>query len=452
MELSGKRILVIGLGKTGIASARFLTEKGANVAVTDEKPLTELKGAIRELGNAYANLEFCRYDPDSLSRVDLIIPSPGVPPSNILLTEAVNKKIPILSEIEIAYRFLKMPMIAITGTNGKTTTTTLIGNILKRGGKRGGEKVFVGGNIGNPLIGYVERKQDDDYAVVEVSSFQLQWVQRFHPFISILLNTTCDHVDYHGSFEAYRMAKEKIFENQGESDLAILNADEPRSSTLAKDMVSQVQFFSSTTKVERGMFLENNMLVHITTRGDREEYPLNMIKIPGLHNIENVMASIMAARYCGCPPASIVSAVEDFKGIPHRIEFTDEKNGVAFYDDSKGTNVGAVVRALETFARPIILLMGGRDKEGDFETLRPLVRAKVKELVIFGEARNRINDLIGGVVKTSRVTKLKEAIEAAYRHSSPGDVVLLSPGCASFDEFSDYKERGRFFKDAVKNL
>jgi UDP-N-acetylmuramoylalanine--D-glutamate ligase len=448
MELSGKRILVIGLGKTGIASARFLTEKGANVAVTDEKPLTELKGAIRELGNAYANIEFCRYDPDSLSRVDLIIPSPGVPPSNILLTEAVNKKIPILSEIEVAYRFLKMPMIAITGTNGKTTTTTLIGNILKRGG----EKVFVGGNIGNPLIGYVEGKQDDDYAVVEVSSFQLQWVQRFHPFISILLNTTCDHVDYHGSFEAYRMAKEKIFENQGESDLAILNADEPRSSTLAKDMVSQVQFFSSTTKVERGMFLESNMLVHITTRGNREEYPLNIIKIPGLHNIENVMASIMAARYCGCPPASIVSAVEDFKGIPHRIEFTDEKNGVAFYDDSKGTNVGAVVRALETFARPIILLMGGRDKEGDFETLRPLVRAKVKELVIFGEARNRINDLIGGVVKTSRVTTLKDAIEAAYRHSSPGDVVLLSPGCASFDEFSDYKERGRFFKDAVKNL
>lgn len=448
MELSGKRILVIGLGKTGIAAARFLGGKGANVAVTDEKPLTELKGAVRELGNAYANLEFRKYDPESLSRVDLIIPSPGVPPSNILLTEAVNRKIPILSEIELAYRFLKIPMIAITGTNGKTTTTTLIGNVLEKAGK----KVFVGGNIGNPLIGYIEGRQDDDYAVVEVSSFQLQWIQSFHTYAAVLLNTTCDHVDYHGSFEAYRMAKERIFENQGESDLAILNADEPRSSVLAKDMVSQVQFFSSTSKVERGMFLENNALVHITTKGDREEYPQGMIKIPGLHNIENVMASIMAAKYCGCPPASIVSAVEDFKGIPHRIEFTDEKNGVAFYDDSKGTNVGAVVRALETFARPIILLMGGRDKEGDFETLGPLVRAKVKELVLFGEARNRINDLIGGVVKTSKVTTLKEAVEAAYRHSSPGDVVLLSPGCASFDEFSDYKERGRFFKDAVKNL
>ena len=448
MDLSGKRILVIGLGKTGIASARFLSGKGANVAVTDEKPLTELKDAVRDLGDASANLEFLRYETDSLSRVDLIIPSPGVPPSNILLIEAVNKKIPILSEIEIAYRFLKPPMIAITGTNGKTTTTTLIGNIFKKAGKR----VFVGGNIGNPLIGYVEGKQDDDYAVVEVSSFQLQWLQYFHPYVAILLNTTCDHVDYHGSYEAYRMAKERIFENQGEPDLAILNADEPRSFALAKDMVSQVQFFSSTTNVSKGMFLEGNMLVHNTTQDKQEKYPLYIIKIPGLHNIENVMAAIMAARYCGCPPASIAGAVGDFKGIPHRIEFTDEKNGVAFYDDSKGTNVGAVVRALETFARPIILLMGGRDKEGDFETLKPLVRAKVKELVLFGEARNRINDLIGGVVKTSRSTTLKEAIGVAYKHSSPGDVVLLSPGCASFDEFSDYKERGRFFKDAVKNL
>ena len=448
MNLSGQRILVIGLGKTGIASARFLAGKGALVVVTDEKPLSELKDAISELGNAYANCEFCKYDPDILARVDMIIPSPGVPPSNILLVEAVNKKIPILSEIELAYRFLKPPMIAITGTNGKTTTTTLIGKLLARGGK----KAFVGGNIGNPLIGYVDGKQDDDYAVVEVSSFQLQWIQYFHPFISILLNTTCDHVNYHGSFEAYRMTKERIFENQEKSDLAILNADEPRSSVLAKNMSSKVQFFSTSTNVTKGMYLDHNTLIHYTTGNDREVYPLDMIKIPGLHNIENVMASIMAARECGCSPGNIISAIADFKGISHRIEFTCEKNGVAFYDDSKGTNVGAVVRALETFSRPIILLLGGRDKEGDFETLSPLVREKVKELVLFGEARDRINDLIGGIVKTSKATTLKEAIEIAYHNSSPGDIVLLSPGCASFDEFSNYKERGRFFKDAVKNL
>jgi len=448
MNLSGQRILVIGLGKTGIASARFLAGKGALVVVTDEKPLSELKDAISELGNAYANCEFCKYEPDILARVDMIIPSPGVPPSNILLVEAVNKKIPILSEIELAYRFLKPPMIAITGTNGKTTTTTLIGKLLARGGK----KAFVGGNIGNPLIGYVDGKQDDDYAVVEVSSFQLQWIQYFHPFISILLNTTCDHVNYHGSFEAYRMTKERIFENQEKSDLAILNADEPRSSVLAKNMSSKVQFFSTSTNVTKGMYLDHNTLINYTTGNDREVYPLDMIKIPGLHNIENVMASIMAARECGCSPGNIISAIADFKGISHRIEFTCEKNGVAFYDDSKGTNVGAVVRALETFSRPIILLLGGRDKEGDFETLSPLVREKVKELVLFGEARDRINDLIGGIVKTSKATTLKEAIEIAYHNSSPGDIVLLSPGCASFDEFSNYKERGRFFKDAVKNL
>jgi len=448
MNLKGQRILVIGLGKTGIASVRFLMGQGAKVTATDEKPQSELKDAVHELGNLSANLEFCEYNTDILSRVDMIVPSPGVPPSNIILAEAKSRKIPILSEIELAYRFLKPPLIAITGTNGKTTTTTLIGHILARERKR----VFVGGNIGNPLIGYLEGKQDDDYAVVEVSSFQLQWIASFHPFISILLNTTCDHVDYHGSFEAYRATKERIFENQKDTDLAILNADEPRSFLLEKNMVAKVQFFSTKTEVKKGIFLKDRTLVHYNVNGDCEEYPLDMIKIPGLHNIENVMAAIMAARYCGCSPGNIISAVGDFKGISHRIEFTEEKNGVAFYDDSKGTNVGAVARALETFSRPIILLMGGRDKEGDFGTLFPLVKSKVKELVLFGEARNKIDDLIGGAVKTSKTTTLKEAIELAYRHSSPGDIVLLSPGCASFDEFSNYKERGRFFKDVVKGL
>ena len=280
----------------------------------------------------------------------------------------------------------------------------------------------MGGNIGNPLIGYIDGKQDDDYAVVEVSSFQLQWIQSFHPFISILLNITCDHVDYHGSFEAYRETKERIFENQGGSDLAILNADEPRSFLLAKNIAAKVQFFSTKAEVTKGIFLKDRTLVHNTVYGDCEEYPLDMIKIPGLHNIENVMAAIIAARYCGCSPGSIISAVPDFKGIPHRIEFTEEKNGVAFYDDSKGTNVGAVARALETFSRPIILLMGGRDKEGDFGTLSPLIKSKVKELVLFGEARNKIDDLIGGVVETSKCTTLKEAIELAYR-------AFFSGGC-----------------------
>jgi UDP-N-acetylmuramoylalanine--D-glutamate ligase len=448
VNLQNQRILVIGIGKTGIAAIRFLAGRGANVVATDEKPLSALKGTIDELGRLYLDVEFSRYDPDVLSGVDMIIPSPGVPPSNFLLSEAVRRKIPVVSEIELAYRFLKPPMIAITGTNGKTTTTTLIGNILLKAGK----KAFIGGNIGNPLIGYIDGKQDDDYAVVEVSSFQLQWIQYFCPHISILLNTACDHVDYHGTFDSYRMTKERIFENQTDGDFAILNGDESDSMDLARRLKANVLFFSTSNQVKEGMFLDRNRLIYQSSNGIREDYPIDMIKIPGLHNVENVMAAVMAARACGCLPGNIMEAVQDFRGLAHRIEFTDEKRGVAFYDDSKGTNVGAVVRALETFSRPIILLLGGRDKEGDFETLSPLIKEKVKELVLFGEAGLKINNLIGGIVKTTPVATLKEAIELAYRHSISGDVVLLSPGCASFDEFSSYKERGNFFKDVVRNL
>ncbi|NTW17642.1 MAG: UDP-N-acetylmuramoyl-L-alanine--D-glutamate ligase, partial [Syntrophaceae bacterium] len=252
MDCAGKNILVIGLGKTGIASARFLLGQGANVFVTDAKPFPELKDAFSEIGSVSENWKFCEYDTDILTKIELIIPSPGVPPSNMILAGAVERNIPVVSEIELAYRFLKPPMIAITGTNGKTTTTTLIGNILAKEGK----KVFVGGNIGNPLIGYIDGKQEDEFAVVEVSSFQLQWIHSFRPSVAILLNTTCDHVDYHGSFEAYRNAKERIFENQGESDLAILNADDPRAWDLSKSLHANVQFFSISAHGSRGMFLD----------------------------------------------------------------------------------------------------------------------------------------------------------------------------------------------------
>jgi len=447
MDLAGKRILVIGLGKTGIAAARFLVGQGAIVTVTDEKPLAEWEGTLREIGDLHTNLKIGSYDSDSLSRTDMVIPSPGVLPFNPLLSEAVRRKIPILSEIELAFRFLKRPMIAITGTNGKTTTTHLMGEILKKSGK----KVSVRGNIGDPLIGYVEGKQDEDYVVVEVSSFQLQWMQYFHPFIAILLNTTRDHVNYHGTFEAYCRVKERIFENQTVGDLAILNADDPRSESLSKRIAARIRYFSSSSTLQNGIFLHGSSLSYCGA-GKREEYPLAMVKIPGKHNIENIMATVIAARECGCSPADIISAVLDFQGVPHRIEFAGEKNGAAFYDDSKGTNVGAVMRALETFPRPIILLMGGRDKEGDFKTLIPPIKEKVKELLLFGEARERINTLIGGVVKTAQFAKLGEAIEMAWQHASAGDVVLLSPGCASFDEFSDYRARGRFFKEAVRNI
>ncbi|MDO8786327.1 MAG: UDP-N-acetylmuramoyl-L-alanine--D-glutamate ligase [Syntrophales bacterium] len=447
MDLAGKKILVVGLGKTGIATARFLAGQGAMVTVTDEKPLAEWEESLREIGNLHTNLTIGVYGTDSLLRKDMVIPSPGVPPFNLLLSEAVRRKIPVLSEIELAFQFLRRPMIAITGTNGKTTTATLMGEILKRSGK----KTSVMGNIGEPLIGYVEGTQNDDYVVVEVSSFQLQWIQQFRPFIAILLNATCDHVNYHGTFEEYCRVKERIFENQTTGDIAILNADDVRSESLSKRIAARVRYFSSSSPLRNGMFFHGCSLVYCGN-GKREEYPLAMVKIPGRHNIENIMATVIAARECGCSPDNIIATVEDFKGVPHRIEFAGEKNGVAFYDDSKGTNVGAVMRALETFSQPIILLMGGRDKEGDFKTLIPLVKEKVKGLLLFGEARERINTFIGGAVKTVQFATLGEAIEMAWQGSSAGDIVLLSPGCASFDEFSDYRARGKFFKEAVGNL
>lgn len=448
MEVAGRKVLIIGLGKTGLATVRFLAGRGAFCFVTDEKSAGEVDRQLDGQEGLRAKTTIVAYDASCLAKVDLVVPSPGVPPSNPLLQEALRRQLPIISEIELAYRFLSCPVIAITGTNGKTTTTTLTGNILKRAGK----KVFVGGNIGDPLIGFAAGAQDADYAVVEVSSFQLQWSEYFCPNVAMLLNTTCDHVNYHGSFDAYRHVKERIFANQTREQRAIINADEPSSRLLAPQLAARVAYFSSTASVTKGMYLAAEGLIHIPDTGDREIYPLDMVRIPGRHNLENVMAAILAARDCGVSRDDIISAIADFKGLPHRIEFAGKKRGVAFYDDSKGTNVDAVVRALESFSEPVFLLMGGRDKDGDFETLAPLIKGKVRELILFGEARERIGQALGGIVPTSAVNTLREAIMAAYGQAGAGDIVLLSPGCASFDEFSDYKARGLFFQKVAGGL
>jgi len=443
--LKGKKVLVIGMGKTGVAAAGFLLERGAAAVVTDERPPAELRASLGSLGE---RCEVRPHDAGTLEGINLIIPSPGVPPANVILREGVKRGIPILSEVEVAFRFLRKPMIAITGTNGKTTVTTLLGRVLAESGR----KVFVGGNIGDPLIGYVNGPQEDDVAVVEISSFQLLYTERFRPHAAILLNTTYDHIDYHGSFEAYRAAKERIFMNQESSDLAVLNAEESSSRVLAGRIRASVRFFSSRADVADGIFL-NGKALRFHASGEQEEvYPLDMIRIPGVHNIENVMAVILAARFCGCPHDAIVRAVEAFRGIPHRIQFAGEKAGVAFYDDSKGTNVGAVRRALESFSAPTILLLGGRDKGGDFENLAALLKERVKEVVLFGEAGERIRGKIGGMVPTSLALTLKEAVALAYGRAVRGDVVLLSPGCSSFDAFSNYAERGRVFQETVEEL
>jgi UDP-N-acetylmuramoylalanine--D-glutamate ligase len=448
MDLKGQNILIIGLGKTGIATARFLAKQKAGIIVTDQKTPGDIENALAELRESGMDIAVAPYDVLSLQKIDMVIPSPGVPPHDALLMKAVRKNIPIHSELEIACRFLKPPMVAITGTNGKTTTTSLTGQLLADAGK----KVFVGGNIGIPLIQYCDGPQNDDFVVVEVSSFQLQWVTEFHARCAALLNTTCDHVNYHGSFAAYQEAKERVFLNQDSRDLAILNADEGYTRDLAKRLKAKTLFFSSTQNVSPGFSLRSDRLVLSGFTDTDEIYPRDMIKIPGLHNIENVMTAIMAARMCDCSPDSIIRTISAFRGISHRIEFIEEKQGVAYYDDSKGTNVGAVIRALETFSNPVILLLGGRDKDGDFETLEPLIKERVKSLILFGEARERIKEKVGGLVETDIRPTLREAILEAHRRAAAGDVVLLSPGCASFDEFKDYKDRGNFFQALVRKL
>ena len=447
MNLTGKKIVVIGMGKTGIAMARFLGKQGAKVIVTDEQPIDQWGNEFEQIAREKW-LEIGNYNTRILTGACIVVPSPGVPPDNALLVEALKRNIPVMSEIEIAYRFLKVPIIAVTGTNGKTTTTTLLGEILKSAGK----KVFVGGNIGNPLIEYAETAQQDDFIAAEISSFQLQWIERFRPFIAVLLNITSDHVNYHGSFAEYRRIKTRVFANQTKTDLAILNAADPEQEEIARIINAQVIKFSSKRVLQKGIFIKKNNIVLRMPGENEEQYPLSIINIPGLHNVENVMAAIMAARFCGCGQEDIIKAVSAFQGLPHRIEFVSEKNSVKFYDDSKGTNVGSVLRALDTFTHPVILLLGGRDKDGDFESLRPLLKTKTKKLILFGEARERIASLIGEDLPVSKKTKLRDAIESAYQGAVPGDVVLLSPGCASFDEFANYKERGNFFKDVVRNL
>jgi len=449
MDLDGKRTLVIGLGRTGVATVGFLREKGARVLVADEKPVGELEDAIEELGGAMdVEVGIRQDDPEVLSRVDLIVPSPGVPPFNPLLVEGVRRGIPIVSELELASMHLKKPVIAITGTNGKTTTTSLIGEILTHCGRR----VFVGGNIGNPLISYVGSGQEDDYVVVEVSSFQLQWARYFRPFIAILLNVTSDHLDYHGSFEEYRSVKERIFACQGRGDLAFLNADDPASADLSKRLPAEhISCFSSSLRLKEGIFIDGESLRYRDITVD-EEYPIGQIRLKGRHNLENVMAAVLASRMCGCPPEEIIDVLKGFTGIPHRIEFAGRVDGVEYYDDSKGTNVDAVHRALESFPGPVVLLMGGRYKGGDFRVLAELIRSRVKALILFGEAAETIASMIGGIVETGRTPNLKDAVGMARDSASSGDVVLLSPGCSSFDEFKNYEERGSVFKGMVERM
>ena len=437
-------MLVVGLGRTGRDSARFLAQQGARVLVSDFRPAADLRAERNELSNLAIDYHLGGAHPDDLAGVDYVIPSPGVARENVLLQQASARRIPILSEIELAYRFSRAPVIAITGTNGKSTTTTLVGEILRAAGK----KVFLGGNLGVPFISALSN--DWDWTVLEISSFQLEWVQQFRPHVAVLLNVSEDHLDRYASFADYCAAKERIFAAQTSSDTAILNRDDARVWAMRERLNSRVLSFGFA-EVGAGVFVAGDEVVW---RGDgaEERFSVGDVKLQGIHNLENMMAAVAATKSVGIAHDVIQKTLNGFAGLEHRMELVREKDGVAYYNDSKGTNVGAVVKSLESFSGPVILLAGGVDKGGSYAPLERQIEKKVRRLVLFGAAKEIMARALGGLTATVIVEDLPAALADAAAHSRAGDVVLLSPACSSFDQFKNYAERGRAFKALVHEL
>jgi UDP-N-acetylmuramoylalanine--D-glutamate ligase len=446
-ELRSKRVLVVGLARTGVATALFCAARGANVTATDARTEKEIGEGLTPLQSAGIKLELGGHQEKTFLEQDLIVPSPGVPADAPLLQAARAKGVTIWSEVELADRFLSGRLIGITGSNGKTTTTTLIEHILRNAGF----PTILAGNIGTPLIARVQETGGNTVTVVELSSFQLELIETFRPDVSVFLNLTPDHLDRHHTMEAYRNAKARIFENQTEADSAVLNADDPATTPLAPAR-PHVYWFSRKQRVAQGAFLRENEIVF---RYDGEEEAiLNLRDIPlaGAHNVENVLAAVAAARFIGAEPAAIAKAVRSFAGVEHRLEFVAEIAGVRYYNDSKATNVDATLKALDAFPGRILVVLGGKDKGSDYTVLQKPLREKAILALLIGAAAGKIESHIAGSVAIERAGTMERAVEIASHAARPGDVVLLAPACASFDQFQNYEHRGRVFNQLVHNL
>jgi UDP-N-acetylmuramoylalanine--D-glutamate ligase len=449
LELKNKRVLVVGLGKSGIAAARFLKARGAQVTVSDIRPA----GLISELPallDAGIMVETGRHGILTFRRQDLIIVSPGVPSNTPELSTVRALGIPIIGEFELGTEFLQGQIVAITGSNGKTTTTTLIGEILKASGN----PTLVGGNIGRPVVDMVAESTPESWSVLEVSSFQLETIQTFKPRIALVLNITPDHLDRHGSFEAYAAAKTRITENQTADDFLILNAEDEPTKPVAAKSKAQIYWFSPKRQVKQGAFVHGESILFRAKEGGDVEpiMPVAEIPLAGAHNVENVLAAVCAARLAGVEAHVIREAVAAFHAVEHRLEFVRDLNGVRWFNDSKATNVDATTKAVEAFPGGIWLILGGKDKDSDYSTLSSLLRARVKAVITIGSAAEKIESQLAGVVKIERAGTMERAVAWARKEAKSGDVVLLAPACASFDQFENYEHRGRVFKQLVGAL
>lgn len=443
MQIKGKNILVAGFARTGQAVVEFLNDQDCSVTVADNRPAADFSDVIKKYPRV--RFEFDDHKIESFTNSDLIVLSPGIPDTIPALVAARQKGIPIISEIELAFHNLKGTLIGITGTNGKSTTTELTGAMLKEGRK----SIYVCGNIGTPLIEFCRNSKPEDYYVAEISSFQLETIRDFRPHISALINLAEDHLDRYPDVKPYYQAKMRIFENQKASDFAVINYDDPYIREHVQQIPSNHFWFSRKEVPPSGVYAQKGL---IRTVSGGSVVNFNFASLKGVHNLENTLCAASIALLCGVLPKQMQRALESFKGLHHRMELVGERSGVRYYDDSKATNVDAVVKSLESFPGNVFLIMGGRDKGCDYRVLHDLVKNRVKELLLIGEAADRIATELKEAKEPKFFKTLEETVEYASRHAVPNDVVLLSPACSSFDMFRDYEHRGEVFRETVKNL
>lgn len=452
MKIEGRKALVLGAGKSGVESARFLATHGATVALHDKKCVEEWSEAARSL-KAEHNVGLISGDLPSwlLDQIDLVVISPGVPTNTIPARYVDRKDGEVIGEVELAYRFMKGRIVGITGSNGKTTTTALTGELLKNAGIT----TQVGGNIGTPLLSLTGTSTDNGWTVAELSSFQLETIVDFRASVAICLNVTPNHLDRYDSFKDYAAAKHRLFMNQTSEDVAILNADDEITASWAPGLRANVVLFSVKSKLESGVFLRDDKLVCRDGASEKVLTTRDKIFLRGLHNVENVLAALAAGLACGASPESMRETVATFKGVEHRIEFVAEIDGVKFYNDSKATSVDATSKALEALSGgdgKTILILGGRGKNAPYAPLIPLIESSVSSLVLIGEDADNIESQLARAAQIERANSLEAAVELGFSVAKKGDSVLLAPACASFDMFKSFEERGNVFKTAVKNL
>jgi UDP-N-acetylmuramoylalanine--D-glutamate ligase len=450
MDLKNKRVLVVGLGKSGLAAAMFLRRNGARVTVSDARSAVALAKEIPTLLDAGIMVESGGHGLLTFRRQDLIVISPGVPLDTPEVKQVIGYGMPVIGELELASRFLKGRVLAITGSNGKTTTTTLIGKILHDAGL----PTLVGGNIGTPVIDLVAESVEESIDVLEVSSFQLETIEHFHPWIAVVLNITPDHLDRHGSFENYAAMKTRITENQVPEDFLVLNGEDKPTQMVAAKTKAQIFWFSPRRPIKQGAFVHGESIVFVAREGAKAEpiMPVSEIPLKGSHNVENVLAAVCAARLAGVPADKIRAAVASFKAVEHRLEFVRTVQGVEYFNDSKATNVDAAMKAVASFPRGIHLILGGKDKNSDYTLLSPLLKERVKAVYTIGSAAEKIERELHGVVKMVGAGTIDVAVREASKAAVPGDVVLLAPACSSFDQFENYEHRGRTFRQIVNGL